>query len=76
MRTTVLVAVPEAWETAVVDAIAVSPGLELSRRCADLPELLSTAAAGLGVSAVVGRALAGLDRTAIADLGRLGVRVV
>lgn len=76
MRTTVLLAVPEPWETTVVDAVAAAPGLELTRRCADLPELLSTAAAGLGESALVSAGLDGLDRTAVVDLERHGVRVV
>ena len=76
MRATVLLAVPESWETTVVDAIAAAPGLDLARRCADLPELLSTAAAGLGESALVSAGLAGLDRTAVVELERYGVRVV
>lgn len=76
MRSTVLLAVPHAWETRVVAAIDACPGLELARRCADLPELLSTAAAGLGDGAVIGAGLAGLDRTAVAELTRCGVRVV
>lgn len=76
MRTTVLLAVPEPWETTLVGSIAASSCLELARRCADLPELLSTAAAGLGEAAVISAGLAGLDRTAVADLARDGVRVV
>lgn len=76
MRTTVLVAVPTAWETSVVDAVARCPQLELMRRCADVPELLSTAAAGLGAAAIVGAGLAGLDRSSVAELRRCGVRVV
>ena len=76
MRTTVLVAVPHAGEPALVDAIAECGELELVRRCADLPELLSVAAAGLGAAALVGAGLPGLDRGAVAHLGRCGVHVV
>ncbi|SEW02023.1 Flp pilus assembly protein, ATPase CpaE [Austwickia chelonae] len=76
MRTTLLLAVPQAWETAVVEALTACARIELVRRCADLPELLSTAAAHLGECALIGSTLPGLDRTAVAELHAAGVHVV
>lgn len=76
MRRTVLVAVPHGWETTLVDTLAGCPDLELVRRCADLPELLSTAAAGLGMVAFVGTGLGGFDLTAVAELRHHGLEVV
>lgn len=76
MRTTVLLAAPEGWGSAIARVVSGADDLELARRCADLAELLATAAAGLGQVAVVSSRLPGLDRTAVAELGRCGVRVV
>ncbi|MBI9116039.1 AAA family ATPase [Sanguibacter suaedae] len=75
--TTVLCAVRGAAEADVVSLLA-SPaaGLHVTRRCADLAELLAAAAAGLGTVAVVSADLAGLDRPVVAALHGEGVRVV
>ena len=76
MSTPVLCAVLGAREPAVVQALAASPQLVVARRCGDLAELLSTAAAGLGRCAVVSIDLPGLDREAVRVLRESGVRVV
>ena len=73
----VLCAVQGAAESAVVQAVEGSGGrLSVTRRCADLTELLAAAEAGLGGLAVVSADLDRLDREAVALLHRCGVRVV
>ncbi|WP_116114117.1 AAA family ATPase [Austwickia chelonae] len=76
MRITLLLAVPQAWETDVVEALTACTRVELVRRCADLPELLSAVAAQLGECVLVGSTLPGLDRTAVSELRSNGVRIV
>lgn len=51
-------------------------GAEVTRRCADLTELLAAAGAGLGRIAVVSGDLPGLDREAIGHLRSCGVAVL
>ena len=72
---TVLCAVRGAREAEVVTTLA-APGLQVTRRCADVVELLAAAAAGAGRVAVVSCDLPALDRQAIVDLHAHGVRVV
>ncbi|MCC2312971.1 AAA family ATPase [Cellulomonas xiejunii] len=73
----VLCAVHGAAESAIVQAVEGSGGrLSVTRRCADLTELLAAAEAGLGGLAVVSGDLDRLDREAVAVLHRCGVRVV
>ncbi|MFS0704655.1 CpaE family protein [Cellulomonas sp. 179-A 9B4 NHS] len=73
----VLCAVQGAAESAIVQAVEGSGGrLSVTRRCADLTELLAAAEAGLGGLAVVSADLERLDREAVAVLHRCGVRVV
>ncbi|MFJ3407664.1 hypothetical protein [Promicromonospora sp. NPDC090134] len=74
---TVLVAVqsPED-EAAVVTVLAAQPRTTVSRRCAELAELLAAAEAGAGTAAVVSGDLPGLDRDAVARLRGAGLRVV
>lgn len=73
----VLCAVQGAAESAIVEAVEGSGGrLSVTRRCADLTELLAAAEAGLGGLAVVSGDLDRLDREAVAVLHRCGVRVV
>lgn len=50
--------------------------LSVTRRCADLTELLAAAEAGLGRVALISADLPMLDREAVAALHRCGVRVV
>jgi MinD-like ATPase involved in chromosome partitioning or flagellar assembly len=77
MTTTVLCAVRGPAETAVVRALGASGGeVEVTRRCADLAELLAAAAAGLGRVAVISANLPNLDREAVHHLHGSSVRVV
>ncbi len=74
--TAVLCAVRGAREAAVVRALAAAPPLTVSRRCADLAELLSAAAAGHGEVAAVSADLPGLEREGVRHLHGSGVWVV
>lgn len=74
--TAVLCAVRGAAEGPVVRAVAATPGLTVTRRCADLAELLAAGAAGLGQVAVASADLAGLDREGVRHLHGSGVWVV
>ncbi|WP_174243496.1 hypothetical protein [Cellulomonas sp. SLBN-39] len=77
MAVGVLCAVQGETEAAVVEAVAASGGrLAVTRRCADVGELLAAAEAGLGALAVVSADLDLLDRQAVDVLHRCGVRVV
>lgn len=72
-----LCAVRGAGETEVVRGLgAPEHGVEVTRRCADLAELLSAAAAGLGTVAVLSADLPGLDREAVRHLHDSRVWVV
>lgn len=64
----VLCAVRGGQEAAVVRGLSAAPQLSVSRRCADLAELLAAAAAGLGDLVVVSADLPGLDREAVRHL--------
>ena len=72
---TVLCAVRGAREAEVVTTLA-APGLQVTRRCADVVELLAAAAAGAGRVAVVSCDLPALDRQAVVDLHAHDVRIV
>jgi MinD-like ATPase involved in chromosome partitioning or flagellar assembly len=73
----VLTAVTGAWEAPLVAGLERSPGeVHVVRRCVDLAELLSAAAAGLGRAAVVSADLQRLDREALAQLAQACVAVV
>jgi Flp pilus assembly CpaE family ATPase len=74
MSVAVLVAVTHHDESALVTALGAAPGITLSRRCVELAELLSVAAAGVGDVAVVSPDLPGLDRDALRQLAGQGVR--
>lgn len=76
MSTGVLCALRGDVETTVVQALDAAPALEVTRRCADLAELLASGAAGLGAAAVVASSLTGLDRAAVRHLQESGVHVV
>lgn len=75
MRTGVLCAVRGAVEADVVQALTTGR-FEVTRRCADLAELLAAAAAGLGAVAVVSADVPGLDREAVRHLHGSGAWVV
>ncbi|WP_456847248.1 AAA family ATPase [Cellulomonas sp. P5_C6] len=73
----VLCAVQGPAESIIVQAVERTGGrLSVTRRCADLTELLAAAEAGLGRLAVVSGDLDLLDREAVELLHRSGVRVV
>ncbi len=74
--TAVLAALGPRWDGPVVAAIEGGGQLRVARRCADLADLLSAAAAGHGSVALVGADLRGLTLSAMADLAQLGVAVV
>lgn len=74
---TVLCAVLGPAEAGAVGVLASSPdAVDLTRRCADIAELLAASAAGLGRVAVVSADLPGLDRPVVAALHSEGTRVV
>ena len=73
----VLCAVRGAPEEDVVMSLGgLGRGVEVTRRCADLTELLAAAGAGLGRIAVVSGDLPGLDREALGRLRSCGVVVL
>lgn len=77
MGDTVLLALPGATESLVVQAAEASAGaVVVVRRCADTAELLAAAAAGLGRVAICSPELPDLDRDAVAALQAAGVRVL
>ncbi len=77
MAVGVLCAVRGSAESRIVQAMDGAGGaLSVTRRCADVAELLAAAEAGLGRVAVVSADLPQLDREAVATLHRCGVRVV
>jgi MinD-like ATPase involved in chromosome partitioning or flagellar assembly len=77
MTLTVLTAVVGSWEAPLVSGLERSAqDVQVVRRCADLGELLSAAAAGLGRAVVLSADLQRLDRAAIAQLVAAGVAVV
>jgi MinD-like ATPase involved in chromosome partitioning or flagellar assembly len=73
----VLTAVTGRWEASLASGLgAVDSGVDVVRRCADLGELLSVAAAGLGRAALVSADLPRLDRAAVSELLRARIAVV
>jgi MinD-like ATPase involved in chromosome partitioning or flagellar assembly len=77
MAAGVLCAVRGAPEETVVRSLdSAGGGLAVTRRCADLNELLAAAGAGLGRVAVISADLPELDREAVAQLRASTVRVL
>ncbi|UNX55832.1 hypothetical protein MF406_06245 [Georgenia sp. TF02-10] len=77
MTVGVLLALTDAREGELVRALdAPGSGVRVVRRCADVPEVLAAAGAGLGAVAVVSADLPGVDRTVVARLDDAGVRCV
>ncbi len=72
----VLTAVAARWDGPVAAAVDASPELTIARRCADLADLLATAASGTGRVAVVSGQLRGLTLSSVATLRESGVEVV
>jgi Flp pilus assembly CpaE family ATPase len=76
VRRSVLTAVTDRWEGRLVTVLERGTDLDVARRCADLPELLAAAAAGLAEVAMVSADLRSLDRAALGHLHESGVAVV
>ncbi|KAB7741845.1 hypothetical protein GA707_16655 [Nostocoides sp. F2B08] len=71
-----LVALSSAQEARFVTTVGGSRSLEVARRCADVPDLLAAAAAGLGTCAAVSPDLPHLERDVVDRLVRLGIAVL
>lgn len=77
MSVPVLTAVTDArYEAGIVAALAADEGVHVVRRCVDLADLLSAAAAGLARAVVLSADLRRLDRDALTRLAVAGVAVV
>lgn len=76
MSLTVLTAVTGAWEAPLVTGLERGTGVVVVRRCADLTELLSAAAAGQARAVLLSADLRRLDRAALDRLAASGVAVV
>lgn len=74
--TAVLTAVGVRWDSQVATVLEGSREVTIARRCADLADLLATAAAGLGSVALVSDDLRGLDLSTVEHLHSCGLRVV
>jgi MinD-like ATPase involved in chromosome partitioning or flagellar assembly len=74
--TQVLTALGNRWDSRVATLLEASREVTIVRRCADLADLVATAAAGLGTVALVSGDLRGLDLTTVAQLRSAGVHVV
>ncbi|WP_374970124.1 CpaE family protein [Terrabacter sp. BE26] len=72
----VLTALGHQWESAVATTLEGLRGVTVSRRCADVPELLSVADAGVGDTAVVSSDLRGLDLAVVDRLRANRIHVV
>ena len=74
--TEVLTALSHQWEAAVATTLEGVRGVTVSRRCADVSELLSVAEAGLGDTAVISSDLRGLDLEVVNRLRANRIRVI
>lgn len=74
--TAVLTALSSRWDGPVVAGLEASGQVRIARRCADLADLLATAASGLGEVAVVSADLRGLSLSEVARLRSDGVEVL
>ena len=74
--TEVLTALGHRWESTVATTLEAVRGVVVSRRCADVSELLSVAEAGLGDTAVVSSDLRGLDLSVVNRLRSHRIRVI
>ena len=76
MAVSVITGVSAHAEADLAAVLGSASGLELVRRCADLAEVLSVAAAGRADVALISANFPGLDRSVLRDLRDHGVRVV
>ena len=72
----VLTALSHQWESAVATMLEGVRGVTVSRRCADVSELLSVAEAGLGDTAVISSDLRGADLAVVNRLRANRIRVI
>lgn len=75
MTRSVIAALDGAWESDLVTTLERTAGYAVARRCADLADLLASAAAGHGDVALVSAGLRALDRPALHELASHGVQV-
>lgn len=68
MSLPLVTAVAPRWEAGLAGALSTSLRVHVTRRCADVPELLGVAAAGVGRVVVVSADLRGLDRSVVDTL--------
>ena len=76
MSARLLVAVTSTQEAAFVTTVGASRELTVARRCADIPDLLAAADAGVGTHAVVSPDVPHLERGVIDRLHRLGTAIL
>jgi Flp pilus assembly CpaE family ATPase len=76
MSRSVVTAVSDRWEGALVTTLERGTDARIARRCPDLADLLAVAGSGLAEVAMVSADLRGLDRSALDDLRECLVTVV
>jgi len=76
MSRSVVTAVSDRWESALVTTLERGTDAQIARRCPDLADLLAVAGSGLAEVAMISADLRGLDRTALDDLRECLVTVV
>ncbi|MEP7191597.1 MAG: hypothetical protein ABI903_01890 [Actinomycetota bacterium] len=76
MSRSVVTAVSDRWESALVTTLERGTDARIARRCPDLADLLAVAGSGLAEVAMVSADLRGLDRSALDDLRECQVTVV
>ena len=76
MSRSVVTAVSDRWESALVTTLERGTDAQIARRCPDLADLLAVAGSGLAEVALVSADLRSLDRTALDHLRECSVTVV
>ena len=76
MSRSVVTAVSDRWESALVTTLERGTDAQIARRCPDLADLLAVAGSGLAEVALVSADLHSLNRTALDHLRECAVTVV
>lgn len=76
MSRSVVTAVSDRWESALVTTLQRGTDAQIARRCPDLADLLAIAGSGLAQVAMVSADLRSLDRTALDHLRECSVTVI
>lgn len=76
MSRSVVTAVSDRWESALVTTLERGTDAQIARRCPDLADLLAVAGSGLAEVALISADLRSLDRTALDHLRECAVTVV